>query len=68
MPLTNAQKQAAFRKRRADKIARYEAALREICDPQFAKDWHMAYLTNPPKGMAVEKMQNIARAALGDAE
>lgn len=68
MSKTMADHARAYRKRRADKMARYEAALREICDPIFARDWQMAYLTNPPKGMAVEKMQNLARAALGDAE
>jgi hypothetical protein len=35
-PLTNAERQARHRQRRADKIARYEAALREIAGSERA--------------------------------
>lgn len=39
-------------------------ALRRICDPTFAERWQEAYMTNPPRGMAVTKMQEIAKEAL----
>jgi len=60
MPLTNAQKQKAHRRRMADKMARYEGALREIAlshpvwisvNPEWAieKAQEAIYPTDPAK-------------------
>lgn len=52
MPLTNAEKQRRHRQKRADKIAKYEAALRGIAGCE----------SNHPNDVVA-----IARQALGDA-
>jgi len=58
MPLTDAQKQAAYRQRKAAKIARMELALRAIvasgADGEHSGDRHAA-------------CRSLARQALGDA-
>lgn len=67
MPLTNAQKQAAHRQRKAAKIARYEAALREIAQRSEPQDDVPNTEYNTGADAAWEIAGNIARQALGDA-
>lgn len=55
--LTPAQRNSAYRQRKAAKIARYEAALREIVGGRFPDG----------EGMTCDDCADVARQALGDA-
>ncbi len=46
------------------RLDRYRQALETILAPEFAERWKEEYPTQPPRGVAVTKMQAIARVAL----